>query len=554
MAREENKTIVSYSPIVAILCLLSVIVSVFSQINEPGIGNKNMMKDRKHLAQRPRRIIYNDDGCNVKPYRTAEELISLRVKQVANTQTDMICYCTGGGGLFWGHQPQVGEALGEFADERVAVHEDYVKDINESLECLKKAGTDPLSVTVEFGHKNGMEVFWSYRMNNAEDSFAPWSLARRKREHGDYLMGVKADWEKYPTTDPRAWWSAYDFAVPEVRDYIVRIFEDVCQRYDIDGIELDFIRHPMFFRPNLDDLPAEPQHVAMMTDLVRRIRAVTERVALDRGRPLLVSVRAPLSVESSLAIGLDIPTYLKEGLMDILIAGQDYVQMAVACSLRDMVDLGHNHHVQVYALLSPPHQYMKKPSAEYLQAWRGAAMNRWYWGADGIYTFNLFPTEPDECFSQIGSVGTLKGLDKIYGIDHLLPETVLGSFRLSLVMPNRLPIALTPNNNVTAKLPVGEDIIANTPAGKTACALLRLEISSLLQGDQITIKLNGHLLKTPDPVEPLTTDPASAEYHLDIDPKLVQAGYNLIDINLITDRVDKQASVLEFLDLVVSYE
>ena len=73
----------------------------------------------------------------------------------------------------------------------------------------------------------------------------------------------------------------------------------------IDGIELDFIRHPLFFQPNLEGKPAEPRHVAMMTDMVRRIRAVTERESMRRGRPILVTIPAPLSVKSCMDIGID---------------------------------------------------------------------------------------------------------------------------------------------------------------------------------------------------------------------------------------------------------
>ena len=36
--------------------------------------------------------------------------------------------------------------------------------------------------------------------------------------------------------------------LPEVREKVFRIFRDVCMRYDVDGIEMDFFRHPLYFR------------------------------------------------------------------------------------------------------------------------------------------------------------------------------------------------------------------------------------------------------------------------------------------------------------------
>ena len=172
----------------------------------------------------------------------------------------------------------------------------------------------------------------------------------------------------------------------------------------------------------------------------------------------------PLSVQSGLDIGLDVRAYLEEDLVDILIAGQDYIQMAVASSLGDMVDLGHQYQVPVYALLVPPKPYDRYRYDN--RAWWAAAMNRWYWGADGIYLFNLFPEKPDERFSQLGSVETLKGRDKIYAIDNPAQEDVLGTFKMVMVGPDRLPISIAAGQRSTARLPVGEDIVANTPAGQ----------------------------------------------------------------------------------------
>ena len=526
--------------------LLFAVASVGAEADQTQVSKEGMKKMRKQAAQRQRRIIYNDDGNDVRPYKTPEELISLRVKQVADTQVGAICYCTGGGGLFWAHQPKVGEVLGEFVNEGSSQDAKFMRD---GLIALKKLGTDPLAAVVDYGHKKNMEVFWDYRMNNIEDSFAQWALSRWKREHPEYIMGVSSDREKYSIRDQKYWWTPCDFAKPEVRDYVFGIFEDICRRYDIDGVDMDFLRHPMFFRPTLDGRPVEPEHVAMMTGLMRRIRTMTERVSIERGRPLLISMRVPLSLESSLAIGLNIPAYLKEDLVDILVAGGGYSPMGVASCLEEFVAIGHKHQVPVYAWLGPP----QEGKYNTMEAWRGAAMNRWYWGADGIYIFNLFPPKPDERFNLLGSVETLKGLNKTYATDCINPDHALGCFKSSLVIPNRLPVALEANVPTSAKLSVGEDIVANTPSGKTASARLGLNVSTLAEGDEIKVRLNGRSLGTVKPVGPLTAKAASAAFLFDIDPKLVRPGYNLVEVELVTKRPVKKTVVLDALNLAVSY-
>ena len=93
-----------------------------------------MKQARKRAVQRRRRIMYNDDGCHPRPYKTPDELLALRLRQLIGTQVDTICYCTGGGGLFWGHLPQVGERIGEFVTDKDA---QYVKDICAGLAALE---------------------------------------------------------------------------------------------------------------------------------------------------------------------------------------------------------------------------------------------------------------------------------------------------------------------------------------------------------------------------------------------------------------------------------
>jgi len=482
-----------------------------------------LQKARHTAASKERRIMYNDDGNHVKPFTTPDELIDLRLRQLIGTQVDTIAYCTGGGGLFWGHQAHVGETLGEFVSENDG---QQVRDIVSSLDALKALGTDPLAVAVDFGHENGMEVFWSYRMNNIEDSFAAPYLSRWKREHPDFLFGKVEDYPKYEYTDPKKWWAGLDFAEAEVRDYALRIFEDVFTRYDIDGIDMDWFRHPQFFRETRDEEPVTEEHLALMNDFVRKVRALSEKVGAARGRPLLISARVPLSVERCRFIGLDITTWLEEGLVDILIFGGDLGPMAMAPQLKTMVDLAHQHKVQALANIGGSGL---QPNTGYYteEAWWGAAANAWNVGVDGIYTFNLFPETPRAQYKHIGSPESLKGLDKIYAIDPVQPKDFWGFDRSALVVPDRLPIILESAKPATFKLPVGELVTDNTAAGGRAEVTLRLWYPALA-GDALSITLNGEPLAAVTPAVPLTDLPAPTWFEVSVEPRLVEAGTNLI--------------------------
>ena len=506
-----------------------------------------MKQARKEAAQRSRRIIYNNDGDDIAAGGTPEKFLAARFRQLVSTQVDSVFYCTGVTGMFYAHVPQVGEPIGE------AIPEDtggFVGALRDNFRSLTEAGHDPFELVIQFCRENNVELFFSMRMNDVHDSYYPDLLFRWKREHPEYLFGNSEDYSRYDGTNPRAWWSFFNYEIPEVREYIFRILEDVCQRYDIDGLELDWFRHALFFGPTMDLQPVEPKHVAIMNDFMRRVRKMTERVGQQRGRPLPVACHVPNSVERSLALGLDVVTWLRDDLCDILVVGSGYVPMGMAPQIREMTEFAHGYDVPVYANINNSPRFW----ASSLEHWRGAAMNIWHAGADGIQIFNLYPAQPDERLSQMGSPETLKGLDKIYGLDYMVEEKLLGCIRTGMVTPDRLPIPLVAGGTVTAKFPVGEDIVANAPEGKTTHTRLRLRVSSLAEGDEVTVKLNGKALETPAPTEPLTAEPAAAWLELDADPHLVQAGENLVEVELSTPRASGEPVVLDRLELVVRYQ
>ena len=84
-----------------------------------------------------------------------------------------------------------------------------------------------------------------------------------------------------------------------------------------------------------------------MTDLVRRIRRMTEEVGQRRGRPILVAMRLPDSVPYCRAIGLDIERWLADDLLDLLIPA-GYLQLS---PWETSVELGHRYGAMVYPAL-----------------------------------------------------------------------------------------------------------------------------------------------------------------------------------------------------------
>ena len=191
---------------------------------------------------------------------------------------------------------------------------------------------------------------------------------------------------------------------------------------------------------------------------------------------------------------------------------------------------------------------------EFDEAWRGAAMNVWHAGADGVYTFNLFPNRRVQRFDQLGSPETLRGLDKIYAVEHLTKFTLGGQHRMANCVEGRLPVEVSTATPSQIHLPVGEDIVANAPAEKTAHAKLELKLRPMAAGDQITVGINGTILGEAIPRGPLTAEPGTHWVDWKPDPKLFKPGDNLVEVQLKTKRELEEPMVLQCLLLRVRYE
>lgn len=357
-----------------------------------------MTAARRKLANRNRRIIFNNDGndvFNTPKAATPEGYLDERTSPLAGSQVDAIFSCTGVFNLY-SHRSKETELLlqGDIGEKA------YSRELIEQ-------GRDALELIIDFGHRQRMEVFWSMRMNDTHDSYSEPLFCQWKKDHPDYLMGKKGD--KFPYGGKR--WSAVDYRLPQVRDKVFRILQDVATRYDIEGLELDFMRHPVFFKPQMFGEPVTQEHCGMMTDLLSRVRKMSEDVARRRGKPMLIAVRVPDSVGYSKAVGLDLRKWLDRDLIDI-VTGSCYFHLE---PWQNMVALVKPYHLPFYACLSGSRLGCDSSYVYCCEGhggeWRGEALTAWRAGVSGVYAFNRFNAR-DPLYRQLGSRELLEKLPR----------------------------------------------------------------------------------------------------------------------------------------------
>ena len=159
-------------------------------------------------------------------------------------------------------------------------------------------------------------------MNDIHDSYVPAIRNRIRIEHPEWSLSTQEEGAKYQYPDVRSSWTAWNFEIPEIRRLTVEAMREVCRTYDIDGTELDFLRHVIYFPETMRLEPVGPRNIELMTDMMRAIRQATEEEGLRRGRPILLAVRIPEDEALSKSVGLDVRAWLEEGLVDVLVVGR----------------------------------------------------------------------------------------------------------------------------------------------------------------------------------------------------------------------------------------
>jgi hypothetical protein len=254
--------------------------------------------------------------------------------------------------------------------------------------------------------RNGMRFIPSLRMNDSHFMTDPYNYPLTGKFWID--NGERLKIGKSPLPFSKDYGNLFDYTHKEVRDFRFAVFEEALQLHQdiIDGFELDFNRVQVFF-------PREKnaEGMKLMTALVRKMRNRLNLLAKQKGRPMHLLVRVPPSTAACNLAGLDIQTWIKEGLIDLVTPSQ-LMTLAHDMPIQDMVDLGKQHGVKVYPSLFPRSSFRKAmlPAANgfgmdlpygrmaNLAELLGAAANYRMMGARGFYLFNFKGGDKDEGF------------------------------------------------------------------------------------------------------------------------------------------------------------
>ncbi len=112
----------------------------------------------------------------------------------------------------------------------------------------------------------------------------------------------------------------FNWAFEPVRDRKFGFIKEICENYDIDGLEMDFLRHKWLFNTKQT---TKKQRVEIMTGFISRVRRLLD-VTAQPGKYRWLSVRIPFRTNDYEDLGIDVKQWYDAG-VDIFNLGCDFV-------------------------------------------------------------------------------------------------------------------------------------------------------------------------------------------------------------------------------------
>ena len=271
-------------------------------------------------------------------------------------------------------------------------------------------------------------------------------------------------------------------------EFVKKYMRCYMENYDLDGIELDFFRHPQLFRTVAMGGHATAEELAVMTQLMKDFRAMAEEVGRRRGRPFVLCARVPDSFDYCRAIGIDLDAWLKAGALDFLVVG-GYFQLE---PWRKTAEKVHGYGVKCYASLDETRidQMVRRQKGRMLhgrndkECWVARIAAAMASGMDGVNLFNIeYFKHDDQRYIMSHDIRDLDGLDKTYfgtyvGGGGYTPEYFLvggRKFWKTLGVNPAWPVKLAKGEGRPFEFVFGDDLSAAKRKGKAA----KVEVSVL---------------------------------------------------------------------------
>jgi len=511
------------------------------------------------FAKAPLFVFNSDGGAAAIAHITGEvthDVICHELNELEGTAVTDFFWCPIVGGNVFIYPTNVGERMGDNIRDWDKIHPYYREQgraMADNLRQLIERGEDPVEILSARAKELGLRFWLSCRMNEIHEDDDRFMVVRSlfKEEHLDWLHG--RNYHPEAVYAPKNEWSyAWDYAHEGVRKHFLALFHEWLG-YDVDGIELDFVRSPCLFPPG-----KEEEGAPLLTDFVRKLRTDVNATAKRRGHKVQLAVRVPPSLDLCSAAGIEIKTWIEEDLVDMVIP-MDRGYFDPEPKLSEFLPLAKPKGITVLGGIEPQVRNYRKTSRQTF----ATAGNFLHQGADGIYTFNYDCHRTNAKSSQFGGIGNVTYTqEEIAFLKDALDPAVLRDHDKQYFISQDTGNRLAEENGsrpLRCRLPVGKPKEFTMTVGddlEAAAKEKRIRSSRLVvalkdsgaESDELKLEINGQAQGPGDyQFEPREPDLVVITV---LDPPM-RRGANTIKVGLKAGSTEK--GIINSIDLNVDY-
>ncbi len=264
----------------------------------------------------PFKVLYNHDGTYMKtcvhPWRQpgepfSEAVLIKSVEELAGKGIDAVAFNPGNGSIPWWQSrvyPDHWQWYTQRTGKKPSEYGRYVM-----------AGGDMVKVFVETCRRLGLRPFITLRLKDEHN------ITQMDNEWVSKFFYEHQRWRLNPSPDAPFGVRGLNWIFSQVRQERLGIIQELCENYDLDGLELDFMRFPPYF-----DLETTgyAQRRDVMTDFIHRTRKILDRTA-GPGQRRVLSIRVPNRLQEYRGLGIDLAFLDQKGWVDLINVSPSYV-------------------------------------------------------------------------------------------------------------------------------------------------------------------------------------------------------------------------------------
>ncbi|HWQ53412.1 MAG TPA: hypothetical protein VN442_06990 [Bryobacteraceae bacterium] len=318
---------------------------------------------------------------------------------------------------------------------------------------------------------------------------------------------------------------AFDYGRPEVREYHLKLVRELAERYDFDGLELDWMRFGFHFRPG-----HESQGLELLTRFTADVRKILNAQEKKRGHPIRLGARVPSRPQTALGLGYDPVRWAREGLIDMLVVTPFWATAETDIPIEVWKQLLAGTRVTLAAGLEvlmrgfPASKLFQKNSTETARGMAASVLDR---GADRVYLFNYMDSETamedlenyPRLLREAGSLATMVGKPRRH------PVTFADTWAPGEPRAAALPAQCEPERWVAFRIHSG-------PRPETGGAQARIGIEGAGEAElkEWDVRVNGTPCPFAGVVNGLNPGPPAGMVAYQVPLAAINRGYNLVEI------------------------